>query len=228
MLSEPRTISLLCEIVHIPMKHSLDALRDVYARVCSTCGYENFIRTPAGARVERHQEQSGGFSHLTFTGDRLQFTDDHIGLTVDQFAEKVAAVLGVAVPRLRIPVILAQQVTVRLIVTPTAHMSAEEFLGQKLFRVAPGDLERLGRPAHLFGLRLMAPATQLELQTYNVRVEAYMRDRRSLYLENVGTFKVPIATQSLATVGNQIEATSHFLVERVVPFLSLFDGRESP
>ena len=144
MLSEPRTISLLCELIHIPMKHSSDRLRDVYNRVCNSCGYENFIRTPTGARIERNDPDGGGISHLNFSGDRIQFTEDHMGISVDQFAMKVSTVLRETMPLLRIPVILVQQATVRVITTPNSFKNAAEFLARSIFRIREDDLSLLG------------------------------------------------------------------------------------
>ncbi|MEM7236178.1 MAG: hypothetical protein AAF517_28700, partial [Planctomycetota bacterium] len=125
MLSEPRTISLLCELVHIPKKHHPDQLRDVYSRVCKSSGYENFIRTPNGARIER-QGDAGGFSHLNFTNDRVQFTEDHVGISPDQFAQKVVGVTRDIVSMLQIPVILVQQATIRVTTTPNIYKSGAE------------------------------------------------------------------------------------------------------
>ena len=229
MLSEPRTISLLCELVHIPMKHLPEGLREVYNRVCSSCGYENFIRTPGGARIERQQE-AGGFSHVSFTGDRIQLTEDHVGISVEQFARKVAAVLTESVQVLRIPIVLLQQTTVRVIAMPNSFRSAADFLSQRIFRVPAGDLEAFGRPSNLFGFRMSLPPTRDDPTSFNIRVETYLRDRRSLYIENVGTFKAPVQASSLEVVERQTLATSELLTDRVIPFLSRYDtrGPETP
>jgi len=226
LLSEPRTISLLAEVVHLPMKPTQDDLRDVYNRVCGSCGYENYIRTATGARVERRdQEGSGGFSHLEFTRDRIRFTEDHVGITVEQFADKVLTVLKDAVPVLRIPVFLVQQVTVRAICTPNSFKSAAEFLARSIFQIRDEDFELLGRPTNVHGFRLVFPATREQPYGFNVRVEAYLRDRRSIYIENVGQFNTPVQTTSLETVGRNVEQTSEFIGNNLVPFLSLYDRR---
>ncbi len=226
MLSEPRTISLLCELIHIPMKHTSEKLRDVYSRVCRSCGYENFIRTPAGARIERQEREGNGFSHLNFTGDRIQFTEDHVGMSVEQFAQKVSAVVCEAVEVLRIPVIVAQQATVRVTSSPNTLKSSAEFLARRMFRIGGEDLEVLGRPASVFGLRMVFPPTKEQPHGFNVRVEPYLRDPRSFYIENVGTIKVPIQTGSPEPVEQNIYQVSQFIVEKIIPFLSRYDRRD--
>jgi len=209
------------------MKHSVDALREVYTKVCSTCGYENFIKTAGGVRLERHESQSDGFSHLNFAGDRIQFTEDHVGISIDQFSKKVRTVLDEAMPRLRIPVILVQQATVRVICTPNSFKNAAEFLARSIFRIRREDLELLSRPTSVHGFRLVFPATKEQPHAFNVRIESYLRDQRSVYVENVGTFKQPIQATGLEAIERNLELTSDFVNNNVVPFLSRYDRREA-
>ena len=71
MLSEPRTISLISEFIHVPAVHAPEKLREIYSEVCRTCGYENFLRVQGGARIEcGHGRSSLGlmFPVWTFPG----------------------------------------------------------------------------------------------------------------------------------------------------------------
>lgn len=225
MLSEPRTITLLTELVHLPQVHSAEKLREVYNEVCRTCGYENFLRVQGGARIERADADGGGTSQLTFLADRLQLSEDHTGLSVEQFGKKIVAVLTKAMPTLGIPFLLVQVCTVRAIATPNSFRSAGEYLARSVFRVQPDDLQALKRPTSVFGFRLVFPPTAQATHNFNVRVECYARDARSLYLENVGTFKQPIQAGNIGEVEKNLQVTSDFLTENVVRFLSIYDRR---
>ena len=227
LLSEPRTISLLTEVIHLPAVQPPEKLREVYNEVCRTCGYENFTRIQGGARIERREPEGEGLSQLTFLGDRIQFTEDHTGASVDQFGKKILAVLSTALPALSIPLILVQQTTVRVTATPNSFRSASEYLARSLFRIQGDDLQPLGRPASVFGFRLVLPATAQHPHNFNVRVECYVRDGRSLYIENVGTFKAPIQPSTISEVEKNLHLTADYLGENVFKFLSLFDRKES-
>lgn len=226
MLSEPRTISLLTELIHLPIVHTPERLREVYNEVCRSCGYENFLRIPGGARIERKEAEAEGFSQLSLLGDRIQLTEDHTGVSADQFAKKVLAVLGAAMPALGIPLILVQQTTVRITAAPNSFRTAAEYLARRLFRIENDDVGALGRPTTMFGFRLVFPQTQEHPYKYTVRVECYVRDGRSLYIENVGTFNTPIQAGHLEQVEKNLLVTSEFVVENVVKFLSIFDRRD--
>ena len=227
MLSEPRTISLITELIHLPVVHAPEKLREVYNEVCRTCGYENFFRIQGGARIERREPEGEAFSQLTFLGDRIQVTDDHTGISVEQFGKKTAAVLTAALPVLGIPLIIVQQTTVRITAMPNSFKSAPEYLARSVFKIRAEDLEPLARPTSVFGFRLVFPPTPQQPQNYNVRIECYVRDGKSLYIENVGTFKAPIQPSTIDQVEKNLQMTSDFLVENVVKFLSVFDRRES-
>jgi len=227
LLSEPRTISLLTELIHLPVVHAPEKLRAVYNEVCRTCGYENFLRVQGGARIERRELEGEGFSQLSFSGDRIQLTEDHTGVSVEQFGRKAVAVLSTALPTLGIPLILIQQATVRITAVPNSFKTASEYLARSVFRIQADDLQPLGRPTSVFGFRLVFPPAAHEPQNYNVRVECYVRDGRSLYIENVGTFKTPIQPGGIEQVEKNLQMTSTFLVNNVVQFLSVFDRRES-
>ncbi len=227
MLSEPRTISLLTEFIHLPVAHQPEKLREVYNHVCKSCGYENFLRVPGGARIERREAESEGFSQLTFLNDRVQLTEDHTGVSSEQFGKKVMEVLKTALPTLGIPIILIQQATVRITSAPNSFRTAAEYLARSVFRVRSEDVELLGRPTTMFGFRLMFPPTHEQPQKYSVRVECYVRDGRSLYIENVGTFNAPIQQGNLEQAEKNLHMTGDFLVDKVVKFLSAHDRREA-
>ena len=226
MFSEPRTISLILELVHIPATHAPEKLREVYNEVCRTCGFENFTRIPGGARIERKEPDGDGFSQLSLTSDRIQLVEDHSGVSMDEFGKRALAMLSSAMPRLGIPIILVQQNTVRITVNPNGYRTAAEYLARSIFRFQPEDLETFSRPVHLFGFRLAFPATTQQPVNYNARVEGYIRDPRSLYVETVATFKTPIQAAQAELVQTNLHTTAAFVVDRILPFLSQFDRRE--
>ena len=226
MLSEPRTIGLLAELIHIPVKHSFERLRDVYNQISTACGYENFIRLANGARLERGQGEEGQSSTLTFLNDRLQMVEDSSVISVEETGRKLTAALKVALPTLGIPIVLVQQYTVRALATPNSYKSASEFLGRSLFRIREEDVAVFDRPTNIFGLRLVFPPQKALLHNFNVRIEAYARDPRSVYLENVGMWKTPLQLAQLDDVQKNLEMTSEFLTSNVHKFLSQYDRRE--
>ncbi len=227
MLSEPRTISLISEFIHVPAVHAPEKLREIYSEVCRTCGYENFLRVQGGARIERRNPEGEGFSQLALLGDRVQLTEDHTGTSTEQFGKKVVAVLSTVLPTLGIPFLLIQQNKVRATSTPNSAKTAADFLARRVFRILPEQLEPLGRPTSVFGFRLVFPGQPRSPENFNVRIESYVRDPRALYIENTGTFKTPIQLSTLSQAEDNLRLTSTFISESILNFLSLYDRREA-
>ena len=227
MLSEPRTLSVLVELIHIPAKHTIEKLREVYNQVSTSCGYDNFIRIANGARIESGFSEEVGVSTVTFLNDRLQMVEDNRALSIDQIGSKLVAVLQAAMPLLGMPLILVQQYTVRVTATPNSYRNASEFLGRNLFRIGEEQVAVFERPTSIFGFRLVFPPTKTQPHHFNVRVESYARDPQSVYLENVGVFKTPIQQAQLEQLQKDLEMTSEFLTSNVWKFLSQYDRREA-
>lgn len=227
MLSEPRTISLISEFIHVPTVHAPEKLREIYNEVCGTCGYENFLRVQGGARIEKRNPEGEGLSQLTLLGDRIQLTEDHTATSTEQFGKKVVAVLSTVLPALGIPFLLVQQNKVRATSTPNSCKTAAEFLARRVFSIRPEQLEPLGRPTSIFGFRLVFPGQAGNPENFNVRIESYVRDPQALYIENVGTFKSPIQPSTLSIIEDNLRVTSTFISDNILNFLSLYDRREA-
>ncbi len=223
MLSEPRTIALIVELIHLPMQHAIGKLRNLYTQLCTECEFENFTRRPGGARIERPASEEAGLSRLTFSPDRVQFTEEGGLLTLDSFCRRLEVIMERTMDQLGIPLFLMEQCTVRSVVTPGAYKSASDFIGARLTNVASADLSLLGRHANVFGFRLVVPPTPEHRNSYNVRIEVYARDPKSLYLENVGTFRQPVNRGDLSALTGAMQEAGTFVSERLCPFLSLFD-----
>lgn len=225
MLSEPRTISLLSELIHIPSKHTLDELREVYNALSSAADYENFIRTPDGARIERAAAEGAETSTVNLRHDRLIMVEDNTTLTLHQYCQKLETVARTVMEVLGVPFFLVHQSTVRAIASPNAFKTGSEFIGRSLFRIEAEDLRPLGRPTNIFGFRLFFPATTEHPYQFNVRIESYIKDNRSIYIENVGMFKTPIQKQNIDVLASNVQATAEFVSTNLCQFLSQFDRR---
>ncbi len=224
MLSEPRTIALITELIHIPMQHSASRLRNLYTRLCTECDFENFIRTPGGARIERPASEEAGLARLVYLPDRVQFVEEGGLVTIDDYCRRLEVILERSMDMLGIFIFLMVQSTVRSLASPGAFKSASEFIGRRLTNIAKSDLSALGRTTNVFGLKLTVPPVPNEVDSYNLRVEVYARDPKSLYLENIGTFRLQINRGEVSKAADAVRRTASFLHDRLCPFLSLFDA----
>jgi hypothetical protein len=223
VIGEASTTSRILEFLHLPAQHSPEALREVYSMISAACGYDNFIREPGGARLESFEGESGGISRLTFARDRITFLEERARTGLDHFSRRVDAALRVAAPKLGIPLLIARTVTQRAFAQIPSGERAPGFLARTIFRIGAEDLGTLGRPAQVVGLRLDLPSRTPQDGAHRVRVETYLRDPSSLFLEDIATFKVPVQSLDLAQVTKELEEVDAFLGDKLVAFLSGLD-----
>ena len=224
MIGEPTTISRIVELLHLPASHTPETLREVYSEISTSCGYDNFIRQPGGARLESVETEAGTATRLTFTRDRIVFQEERTRTGLDHFSRRIEATLKVAAPKLGIPLVVARTITQRAIVGVPGGETAPGFLGRTVFRFGAEELQPLDRPARLVGFRLDFPARTPQDGAHRVRIETYLRDQSSLFIEDVGTFKVPVQSLDHAKIQKELQEVEDFLGDRLTGFLGGLDG----
>lgn len=225
MIGEARTNSRILELLHLPAQHSPEALREVYGMISVSCGYDNFIREPGGARLESVESEAGAHSRLTFGRDRIIFHEEGTRTGLDHFARRVEAALRVAAPKLGIPLLIARTVTQRAMAQVPSGERAPGFLARTVFRIGPQDLQALGRPAQVVGMRLDLPPRTPQDGAHRVRVETYLRDPSSLFLEDIATFKVPVQSLDHAQVAKELEEVDLLLNDKLTAFLGSLNSQ---
>lgn len=222
MISEPRTIARILELLHIPIQHSPDLLRDVYLEVSRSCGYDNFIRTANGARVESAGGEGGAVSRVAFSNDRISFHEEHNNISMEAFLRRAEEVIRVVTEKLSIPVFICRNVTCRAIAAAPSGQHASQFLFDNLFQITPQEFSPFGRPGQILGFRMLFPPTDPKGGSHQVRVENYLRDPRSLYIEDWATFKVPVQSRDRDKLRDELQEVEDFLHDKINGFLNQF------
>lgn len=223
MIGEPRTIARILELLHLPMQHSPEVLRDIYLAISTSCGYDNFIRMAGGARLETAGE-GGAVSRVTFAGDRISFHEEHNNLGMEGFSRRVQEVARVVTEKLSIPLFICRNITLRAVASSpgSAGPQASRFLAENLLRVSPEEFAPFERPGQIVGFRMHFPPRDPRGGMHQIRIESYLRDPRSLFLEDWATFKAPVQSRDTAKISEELLEVEDFLHERMAAFLNQF------
>ena len=222
MIGEPRTLARIVELFHIPLQHDMDQLRDVYLQVSNSCGYDNFTRQPGGAYLEAAAGESGGVSRVVFLKDRIRFREERTRGTVETFRKRMEQVIQVVTEKLSIPVFIIRNITVRAVCAAPSGQSAPRFITENLFDIDGDDFNVMGRPTQIIGMRMHIPPTDQDEGAHQIRIESYLRDQRSLFVEDVATFKVPVQSRDRDRINAELDEVEDFVQERVSGFLNQF------
>lgn len=220
-----RTIAFAAEILHPPLQLRADLVQTVHNTLYRQPGngYQNFQVAPDGIHLSNLPQSPGQVSSATFTWNRLILREELRGIAVEDFATRVVNVTTTAFQTLGITTSIASQFVVRSLIAPRHFRDGREFLGKRL--VAPGSeaWTSLGRPLHSLGVRFVFPPAAGDPSTFQVRVETWPQDPRSLWVENVGNFPGPVATTDAPQLANPLFSTYRYLSGPVCDFLSSLD-----
>lgn len=224
MSYDPRSIAFAAEILYPPMGVRADLVQTIHNTLYRQpgLGYQNFQVAQDGIHLTNVPLAPGQVSLLTFAWDRMILREELRGTSVEDFATRVVNVATTAFQTLSIPASLAQQFVVRSLIAPRHHRDGREFLGSRLF--TPGaDGNAFGRPLASLGARMVFPPIAGGRDSYQIRIETWPQDARSVWIENTGSFAGPIPAAEAPQLANHLYATYRFLTGPVCDFLGSLD-----
>ena len=225
MSYDPRTIAFLAEILYPPVQIAPDSVQGIHNTLFRQpeLGYQSFQVADDGIHLTNMPETPGSVSSVTFLPDRLILREELRATTVDDFATRLVNVAGVSLKALEIPVTVAQQFVVRSLVTPRHVTDSREFLSQRLMAGSGDHWEKFGRPFDSLGFRYTFPQHDDRPELYNLRIETWNQDPRSVWIENVGSFTQPIPAGEMPQLSTHLASTYQFLTGPVCSFIAEFD-----
>lgn len=229
MSYQPRTIAYLAEVMHPPVAPDPRAVQRLHNEFFQETdpAYTSFQLTDSGPTLSNPASRPGAISSVSFFQDRMVFREELGGLLTDQFAERVRRVCEHMAAERKVPVFLAQVVTLRSLVNAKNRRDTRDFLSKDLLRINAG-LDAFSQLPATLGLRMAFPATSAEKPAMAVRVESYNADPRSLFLEVQTTFGPLVVDRGLDAIEQRVHDSYAELTGPVLDFISRFDRpRES-
>lgn len=225
MSYDPRTIAFLAELIYQPIQLRSDAAQSIHNALYKRpeTRYLNFTIQQDGIHMTNVPESPGSVSMMTLLPDRIVLREELRNVTLEDYAARLVNVTSVVFQSLSVPVSLAQQFVIRSLITPRQVNDSREFLARRMIGGNPDVWGTLGRPLQSLGMRFTFPQTDRHKEIFNVRVESWPQDPRSLWIETVGSFTNPVPTENLPELANYLHTTYRFLTGPVTDFLASFD-----
>lgn len=225
-----RSIAFVTELIHPPVRHEPKGLQKLHAALFdrSECGYRDFRLVPGGAQLSNAASGMPGqpVSVATLLADRIQIREEQTGVSKDDYCARMMALAESALSTLPMQLFMVQQFAVRSVVNPMTSDDARAFMMNTVQGFDENLMSCFPSMPSLVGLRFTFPPEEQSQAVFNVRLESFSQDNRSLFLENVGTFGRPIVAAELSKLSERFGATYDYLQERVVEFVDQFDADE--
>lgn len=222
---DPRTIGLASEILFPPMDLDVQRVQAIHNLLYQepSSRYQNFQVSQEGVQLSNPPEQPGQNSSLTFQPDRIGIQEELGPWLLEDYIQRTQRIVEVCMAELPLPMLVAQQHTIRMLVTPKNFQDSRDFLAGGVCGLSHDELHAFDRPIGLFGIKLVFPASEAGEEFHALRIESFGEDPRSVFLENVATFPQPIQAGGLATLGESLVAAQRFLMEKALAFLASRD-----
>jgi hypothetical protein len=224
-----RSIAFVAELIHPPVKHDPQTLQKLHSLLfgSAVCSYRDFKLTPMGAVLSN---SAGGVpgqpvSQVNVLGDRIQIREEQTGLSREDFGSRLEHLARAVLTNLPVGMYVAQQFAVRSVLNLHGG-DARAFMLKTVFGFDGDILEAFGSEPSLAGLRLAFPPANPGDGLFNVRIESFTKDNRSVFLENVATYGTPVNLEQLDMLDDRFEATYEYLQDRLVGFVAQFDAEE--
>ncbi|MFN3243922.1 MAG: hypothetical protein ACE37K_20620 [Planctomycetota bacterium] len=225
MSYDPRTIAFAAEILYPPQQLRADLVQNVHNTLYRQpqLGYQNFQVAPDGIHLSNLPQTPGQVSMASFRFDRLVLREEMRGTTVEDFATRAVNVATTALQTLNIPQTVMQQFVVRSLVAPRHFQDGREFLSRRLMPSVADGGNAFGRPMASLGVRYVFPPHDAQQETFQVRIETWPQDQRSIWIENTSSYPTPLAVADMPRVADQLAATYQHVTGPVCSFLSKLD-----
>ncbi|HLQ38516.1 MAG TPA: hypothetical protein VK348_11985 [Planctomycetota bacterium] len=225
MTYDPRTIAFHAEILYPPQQLRADVVQGIHNSLYKQppLSYQNFQVAADGIHLTNLPQTPGMISIVTFLPDRMVLREEFRATTIEDFAMRVVEVASISFQALGIGTSLAQQFVVRSLVSPRHVRDGRELLAQRMVHDPEQGWRGFGRPLQSVGLHLSFPPTENQRENYQVRLETWHQDPRSVWIENTGVFAMPTASENLPNLGNYLLATYRFLTGPIGDYLARFD-----
>jgi len=227
MSYDPRTIAFLAEVLFQPVTLQAERVQQIHNSLFGRreLAYQNFQIAQDGIHLSNLVQSPGSVSVATFLPDRIVLREELRSTTVEDFATRLVNVTSVAFQTLGIQTTVAQQFVVRSLVNPRQWASSTELMAQSMLARGSDALAAFGRPVQAMGLRLTFPQVPGQGEMFNLRLETWTQDPRSLWIENTGSFASATSADNLPVLSNYLYATYRFLTQKACAFLELFDQK---
>jgi hypothetical protein len=225
-----RSIAYIAELIHAPRQHQAADLQRLHqvAFHDPRCPYQNFQLIPGGATLFNAPNQGGMISSVHVLPDRLQIREEMTGISREDFQERLERLASYSLQYLGVEQYAAQNFVVRSLVNPRNYYDSREFMARSVLNMEEDDFSCLDRKPQIVGLRMVFPETPESRGFFNVRVESYAAEPRSVFIENVAIYRSLISGGNVSELTSNFFATYDYVDANIVDFIAQFDSKETP
>ncbi len=225
-----RSISFVTECLFPQRAHPVERLQQIHhiAFQDPATRYANFQVLPQGVQLANPTAAPGVLSNALILPDRLRIQEQGTGISREDFRMRVERLAFLVHEELQVAAYSNQQFLIQSLVNPRAHSQARDYVRESMLGFQNENFSVFGNDPGLVGMRLRFPSNAPDQGQFHVRMENYLSDPRSLFLENVGVYSQPVSSEDIPLLGTRFDETYRYLAGPVIQFVAQFEERTNP
>ena len=218
-----RLMSVNMEFVFMPAHMDDKKLRGVFDSVSESHSITSFSTMPDGSVIMSTKEEKNNLARYRVFRDRLVISYEFCSNSINYYSALASDFLNTCAKALSIPLIIMHSISIRKLVNLRQFEDGRDYLLKKAFSMTDDDLKPFARPLHIIGSRMFFPPVNQELSAYDVKIESWGEDTRSIFIECAGIYSAPVDTaRDIAALSADVDRTDLFISKNIMDFLTHF------
>ncbi len=225
MDASTRLLGLMAELMIVPADIEDKKARAIFDKISDNHSMGSFMSMPDGAIQMVSKKQRPNFTRYILMKDRVVMSYEFCESSMNFYQGLMSDFLAAFTSVTGINLFLMQNITIRKLINMPGIPDSRDFLLKNVFSLKEEHLRHFGRPLHMFGTRIFFPGTQQDQSGFEVKIETSLEDYKTLFIENKGTFPVPLDTGKGVDLGPVIKKTDDFINNNIMSFIGQFNEK---
>jgi len=219
-----RLLSVITELVFIPAHIEEKKFREIFDKVSEGHFIRSYMLLPdstiqmSGAKEERSDQVL-----YRIMKDRLFISYENCTSSLAYYYGLIRDLIEIFIKITGVPLFLMNSVTLRKLINIKGVNDSRDFLIKKVFKLNEENFKIFNRPIHMMGGHIFFPPIAENTTSHELRIESFMEDYKTLFVEAKSNFPQPIEPKSGAdTISKNLNITDEFINNNAISFLTQF------
>jgi hypothetical protein len=177
---------------------------------------------PDGGVQMASKKQKPNLTRYIILKDRVVLSYEFCENSMNYYQSLMADFISAFIKETGVSLFLVQGITIRKTYNFAGIADSRDFLIKKVCSIKEENLQKFGRPLHVFGARILFPPLPEDQSTYEVKIETLVEDYKTMLIENKAMFPQAMDARKSADLGPVIKKTDDFISNNLVNFISQF------
>ena len=218
-----RFFSMAVEAVFMPAQLDEKKCRGIFDRVSDSHSIVTYQSLADSSVLMSSKDEKTNLARYRISKDRLTITYEFCSQSMNYYQAMSDDFFKIFTDITGTSLFIMHNVIIRKLLNIKGIEDGRGFLISRVFSMKEENFKGFGRPLHAMGARMFFPPVKEDMTAYDVKIESWMEDYRTLFLECAGVYSNPVDIKAnSAAIGNDITRTDEFINKNVMGFLSQF------